>query len=279
MIEYSLLNLGCGQRFHIDWTNVDFFSNGKDVVAANLLKGIPFSDSSFDVVYHSHLLEHIPKEHSFVFIKECYRVLKPGGILRVVVPDLENMVKEYLRVLNSIDLSKDIQDIEEANYEWIMIEILDQLVRIKPGGEMAIFLSQKQLSNEPYIFSRVGDEMKELHDRLVGNSNMEQYKIQGKRRSRNEITIKRVLNRIKKSIPIKEYQIGRFRLNGEVHQWMYDRYSLNKLLMVSGFVNIEILNAFKSNIRNWNEYGLDSKNGIIHKPNSLFMESYKPFIG
>src|SRR5687767_3201991 len=94
------LNLGCGDRYISDWTNVDFVSQGKGVIAHNLIEGIPFPDNSFDVVYHSHVLEHFTKQRGFLFIKECYRVLKPNGILRIVVPDLEEIVREYFKSLS-----------------------------------------------------------------------------------------------------------------------------------------------------------------------------------
>ncbi|MFN9648236.1 MAG: methyltransferase domain-containing protein, partial [Pseudanabaena sp.] len=57
----KLLNLGCGHRFHSAWTNIDFRSNNENVIAHNLLKGIPFPDQSFDVIYHSHVLEHFSR--------------------------------------------------------------------------------------------------------------------------------------------------------------------------------------------------------------------------
>ncbi len=54
-------------------------------------QGIPFPDRSFDVVYHSHVLEHLSKSEASKFLKECSRVLRPQGVLRVVVPDLEEI--------------------------------------------------------------------------------------------------------------------------------------------------------------------------------------------
>lgn len=83
------VNLGCGSRYRPDWTNIDIVSCGPGVIAHDLNKGIPLPDASCDVVYHSNLLEHLQQADALPFLRENYRVLKPGGILRIAVPDLE----------------------------------------------------------------------------------------------------------------------------------------------------------------------------------------------
>jgi len=61
----------------------------------DLRRGLPFNDNSVDVIYHSHFLEHLYKEDAEKFLKECYRILKPGGLMRVVVPDLEVVLEMF----------------------------------------------------------------------------------------------------------------------------------------------------------------------------------------
>ena len=149
MEELKYLNLGCGNKFHKQWVNMDMVSKSERVIVANLLNGIPFPDNHFDVVYHSQVLEHFSKEKSPGFIKECFRVLKQEGIIRVVVPDLENIVNEYKKFLNeNIEKSTDIS---EANYDWIMLEMYDQTVRNYPGGQMADYLKRPIVINEQYV--------------------------------------------------------------------------------------------------------------------------------
>ena len=63
-LKLRLLNLGCGNRYHHSWINMDFSPRGADVIAHNLYKGIPSESNTFDVVYHSHLLEHFPKKYA-----------------------------------------------------------------------------------------------------------------------------------------------------------------------------------------------------------------------
>src|ERR1700733_13753782 len=83
------LNFGCGTRYAPGWTNIDFHGEGTHVKRVNLLAGFPFPDNSFDAVYSSHVLEHFTPQQGSFLIRESCRVLKPGGILRTVVPDLE----------------------------------------------------------------------------------------------------------------------------------------------------------------------------------------------
>ena len=67
-----------------------------------------------------------------------------------------------------------------------------------------------------------------------------------------------------------------FRNSGEVHRWMYDRYSLSRLLTESGFINIQICQADESSIPDFNTYELDTCQGKVRKPDSLFIEATKP---
>ena len=153
------LNLGCGQRFHPSWTNINFASTGDGVIAHNLKHGIPFPDDSFNVVYHSHILEHFPKTEAEPFIKECYRVLRPQGILRVVVPDLEQIAKMYLYCLEQVSTGSQKWD---QNYQWMLLEMYDQTVRTQPGGEMINFLSRQSLTNQEFVVKRCGVEIQNI---------------------------------------------------------------------------------------------------------------------
>ena len=63
---------------------------------ADLTRGIPHATDSVDVIYSSHMLEHVHEAAARALLTECYRVLKPEGILRVVVPDLRLAAQSYL---------------------------------------------------------------------------------------------------------------------------------------------------------------------------------------
>jgi predicted SAM-dependent methyltransferase len=88
-------------------------------------------ENTVDVIYHSHVLEHLYKDDGEKFIKDCFRVLKPSGIIRIAVPDLEKICKEYLKNLELAYLSKKPENIK--NYYWNILEIFDQFVRTESG--------------------------------------------------------------------------------------------------------------------------------------------------
>jgi len=279
----KLLNLGCGQKYHKDWLNIDFVSNSEYVKAHNLLKGIPLKDESIDVVYHSHILEHFSKEDGYHFIRECFRVLNKDGIIRIAVPDLEIIAKEYLKNLQlSIEGDKEAKN----NYEWIKLELFDQMVRNVSGGEMLRYLKQPVIPNETYVFNRIGSEGRIIRESFLNNPNPIQNKISKRKLKASGLKLifkkmKAVFKKIKpgKSAMTmqqsKALQIGQFRLGGEIHQWMYDRFSLGELLKKVGFGEIKICNAFESEIQNWETYELDVVNGEVRKSDSLFIEAKK----
>jgi predicted SAM-dependent methyltransferase len=274
MEKVNYLNVGCGNKFHRAWVNVDMVSNSEYVMAVNLLKGIPFPSDHFEVVYHSQVLEHIPKEKAHDFIRECYRVLKPGGILRVVLPNLENIVDEYKRLLQE-NLERPTA-VSAANYDWMMLEMYDQTVRNHSGGQMAAYLRQPNIVNKEFIVGRIGYVGESLLD-----EEQDEVKASGQRKNsalsrlRNlpGNLVRRVMNKI--APPSETEKIGRFRLGGEIHMWMYDRYSLKKLLQECGFEDISVKSPYESDIPDWSRYQLDVKDGKVYDPTSLFMEARK----
>jgi predicted SAM-dependent methyltransferase len=282
----NYLNLGCGQQFHQSWVNIDFVSTGEGVLAHNILRGIPYPDNLFDVVYHSHLLEHFSKSDGVDLIVECYRVLKPNGIIRIAIPDLEEISKNYLKNLEGA-----LEGDPEAalNYEWIMLEMFDQTVRNQGGGEMAKYFYRKDIPNKAYVFDRLGAEAKNLHNAYLQAELEKSSSLKPTLINKFKLFIYKCCNILVKSIFYSfihkflnnfntnraALRIGKFRLSGEVHQWMYDRHSLSVLLKNANFKEIKVVSAFESNIPNWESYQLDSKEGIVRKPDSLFIEAIK----
>lgn len=248
-----LLNLGCGSHYHPLWINLDVRERRGLVQAHDVYQPIPFKDNLFDAVYHSHLLEHLSKRYAPLFIQECYRVLKPEGIVRVVVPDLESAVRSYLAKLDSAWFMPDASPVCqycEALYDWTVIELLDQMTRHRPGGEMFNYWQQVPRHTTMFVESRIGE--------IPCPS--EPYLPDGK-----PLTEEKDAERV-----------GRFRLSGEVHLWMYDSYSLGRLLRNAGFQDVKRCHADESGIPRFNSYLLDiNPDGSVRKPDSLFVEGRK----
>lgn len=285
----KFLNLGCGQRYHTKWTNVDFRSCSEFVIAHDLSETIPIENRSFDFVYHSHLLEHFTKDDAQLFLAECFRVLRPGGILRVVVPDLEQTVRLYLEALEQATAGSVDWD---SHYDWMLIELLDQLVRNSSKGMMADYLSAPHVSNQDFVVERLGTEFKRIigaekrkkmfhsnqpaHPSIVSNFSESMvkpiYRFFRYTTYRREFLLKALLGK-----EFETLELGRFRKSGEIHQWMYDSFSLKRLLERSGFVDAVQRTATESYFSDWTSFTLDTEpDGSIYKPDSLFMEAIKP---
>lgn len=137
------LHLGCGTNFHEDWINLDGSWNAwlsqniilrKLIMAFNLLpkhaylidwpvkivihdvrKRLPFQDCTMDAIYASHLWEHLYLEEALKLFKECHRTLKPAGVLRIVVPDLQSLATEYVDAKLAMKNNDEILDICPAD--------------------------------------------------------------------------------------------------------------------------------------------------------------------
>ncbi len=275
------LNLGCGRRSHPDWENLDLSPAAPTVRTHDLRKGIPYSEGTFDVVYHSHVLEHFPKHAALGFLRECHRVLKSGGIIRVAVPDLERIARLYLEALEKA--SWGVPGWRE-NYEWMVLEMYDQAVRETSGGSCIEYLRQNPIPNWGFIYERCGVEAKgaveAVQAETLSHANGHRPLL-----AKWDFAFrnfgKAVRNKLAKTVLGNEnyeaLRVGRFRRQGEIHQWMYDAYSLELLLQRAGFCNCRRRAATESQISNWAEYHLDSEpEGTTYKPDSLFMEAVKP---
>lgn len=88
-VAKSLGLLSARQKANIEWNRENL------IEFADATKEIPLPDNSVGVLYSSHMLEHIARSKARRFLAEAMRVLEPGGILRLSVPDLRKAIAEY----------------------------------------------------------------------------------------------------------------------------------------------------------------------------------------
>src|SRR5439155_11396257 len=224
----AMLNLGCGTRMHPSWNNLDFSfyallarrrrlaqllcatgllsetrrlrlrQMDRMTIHWDLRRGVPFPDDMFDVVYPSHVLEHIERCSAPAFLRECYRVLKPGGTIRVVVPDLDLLVQNYRASI----LDTDEPDLASLQVHNDAIErLLEQMVRDEPAGT-----------------------------------------------SGQQAFVRR----------FERFVRGDARQAGEVHRWMYDRYTLRGALRSVGFKEVRDETPLSSRVSDWSSFCLDA---------------------
>ena len=127
--EFVKVNIGCGLAVAPGWINIDGsfnalvanipeslravcyrFTGSKHYYSKeeylNILRnnrfihhdlsfGLPLPDVSVQYIYSSHFLEHLPRNDAMHLLEDCYRVLKPGGIARITIPDLEYAISLY----------------------------------------------------------------------------------------------------------------------------------------------------------------------------------------
>lgn len=112
------LNLGCGDAVVDGWINVDYaigarliklplfgFINralhitnrtwDKRILIHDLTTPFPWQDAEADAIYCSHTFEHFTRDQGRMFLARCHRVLRLGGTIRIIVPDLRAIVDQY----------------------------------------------------------------------------------------------------------------------------------------------------------------------------------------
>jgi len=273
-----MVNLGCGGTWHADWLNLDALPRSSQVQPCDVRNAIPLASSSCDVVYHSHLLEHLERSAGERLMRECHRVLKPEGICRVAVPDLERIVRAYVQALDSAPVEAD-----SFEYEWAMIELYDQTVRQMPGGEMGLAMRTATPEQRRHVESRVGPPptvTAAAKQARLQRFTRERLLAAASRRSTlaKHWLEESVLRLVGGEESRDELRLGRFRHSGEIHYWMYDRYSLSRLFQRVGFHEIKVCSANESLIPLFETFCLEVLDGRVRKPDSLFVESLRPAV-
>ena len=109
----------------------------------DLTRPLPFADGSVEAIFSSHVFEHLFRGEVASLIAECFRVLKPGGIIRVVVPDLERVValfdsenpRSFIREIYEISVRAQVKNAHHCGFTG---PLLSELFKKSGYSEVAV---------------------------------------------------------------------------------------------------------------------------------------------
>jgi predicted SAM-dependent methyltransferase len=104
-----------------------------EIIHHDLNYGLPFYDNSVPFIFNSHFLEHLFYADAEKFLRECHRVLKPGGAIRICIPSLEEEVDEIRQAVQ--------------NYEKGEVDAIQKYVTLKDSSYKDPFFSHKHMYN------------------------------------------------------------------------------------------------------------------------------------
>jgi len=270
------VNLGCGARHLPGWLNLDLSVSSPDVVAYDLRDPLPLPDASTPFVYSSHFLEHLAPDDAGRLVRDVWRVLAPGGLVRIVVPDLEKLVRWYL-----LDLEQGGRELE-----WSRLHLIDQLVRSSSGGEMRRYLQSADAAALELAVARMGSEASDtarpqpapapaIHRFLHGElgTGLAQRVARRLRLGLARVAVRALTGRA----GVDAWQRATFAMAGENHRWMYDRVNLGGLLSEAGFEDLAVRGPTTSGWPGWvAAQALDvDPDGKPYKPESIYFEGRK----
>lgn len=87
------LHVGCGSVKLKGWVNADIDPRAQLII--NIKHRLPFPGNFLDRIYSEHVLEHVSADDGVTFLREAYRTLKPGGVIRIAMPDLDDLIEGY----------------------------------------------------------------------------------------------------------------------------------------------------------------------------------------
>lgn len=115
------LHIGAGPNILPGWLNTNIIPLTQEDIFLDASRRFPFDDNSFDYIFSEHQIEHLNYMQGLIMLKECFRVLKPDGKIRITTPDLESFINLY----------KNPGEIEKAYIDYTIKRLFPELEQNK----------------------------------------------------------------------------------------------------------------------------------------------------
>jgi predicted SAM-dependent methyltransferase len=130
------VHLGCGPHLKPGWVNIDLAKDPPEIDATappgtmfinyDLRLGLPLDNGSCDMIYSAHFIEHLEYRHGVQLLRECYRVLRSGGVFRACLPNFKGAFAAYLRgdheygdLINVLEVSPEVEPGTETLVDFV----------------------------------------------------------------------------------------------------------------------------------------------------------------
>jgi len=239
----------------------------------NVLHRLNPSQAQYEAIYCSHFIEHIPSAAVPNFLARCRTLIARGGVFRVVVPDAEFLLREYLKHKESGN---------GVLAEFAYVNFLDQCVRHTRGGRLGELYREIASHRRPdlveYAIYLNGTDML---GRSRAKTCEEGFMLKVRKLFRDPDRAfsgleRRYIFLISRLLPrgFREQNVS-FADVGELHRWMYDFEQLSNLLSGAGFSTV-VRQSFNTSRRSDGVFfPLDVLNGEPRKGHhQLFLEAY-----
>ncbi|NQW41857.1 MAG: methyltransferase domain-containing protein [Bacteroidetes bacterium] len=155
--NFKCLNIGGGNFLKENWRVLDYISPqylyNKDFIDYNInlleLKQWPIQDNSFNYIYSSHCLEHLTNEAGLNTFMEAYRILKPKGVFRLTLPDIDTAYNAY----KNNDLNFFIENVNAKDASSLLSYFLDFFTNIASSKiDKSLFVNDfRTLTQEDFL--------------------------------------------------------------------------------------------------------------------------------
>ncbi len=164
------LHLGCGRKYLPGFVNIDGNVFRRTNMWLDLRNGLPFADSTVSSAYASHVFEHFYPDELAGILRECHRVLRPGGGLRIVVPDMGGAVRAYLEGRSTFfsdfprphkSLGGKLSNLlfcEGGHRQGFDFSYLEETLQEAGFSEIRHLTAQQSCIYPPEVFSRLREE-------------------------------------------------------------------------------------------------------------------------